>query len=62
MAYRSNIDDHSSILDHLLVYIEPGGQFILFSLLVGLGYGDVGNNDQNVTSLCLEAFIHCMMI
>ena len=25
---------------------------ILFSLLVGLGNGDVGNNDQNVTSLC----------
>ena len=25
---------------------------ILFSLLVGLGNGDVGNNDQNVMSLC----------
>ena len=27
MAYRSNIDDHSSILDNLLRYIGPGGQF-----------------------------------
>ena len=26
---------------------------ILFSLLVGLGNGDLGNNDQNVTTLCM---------
>ena len=25
---------------------------IMFSLLVGLGNRDVGNNDQNVTSIC----------
>ena len=25
---------------------------ILFYLLVGLGNGDVGNSDQNVTSIC----------
>ena len=26
---------------------------ILLSLLVGLGNADVGNNDQNVTNLCV---------
>ena len=60
MAYRSNINDHSSILDHLLRYIGLGSQFneslhwVLYNVffVVGLGSGDVENNDKNVTSLC----------